>query len=319
MKVFFASLCILFLSSQVIAQDGDSNDVSDFLTEYLRQDSLLKSLHYKTGTIEIGDGLATVNVPEGCLFLETKDARFLLEDIYGNLPDPGTLGLMLSDTPTVMGSMKWLVDYTYSDDGHVKDDDAADIDYGDMLEQLKKDAEEENKERVSLGKSSLRLVGWAREPFYDRENKKLHWAMEYNFGEDSMNTLNYKIRVLGRKGHMVMNIITSMDQLPQVDKDINTILASTNFKEGNRYADFDSNVDKIAEYGIGGLIAGGILAKTGILAKLGIFFVKFAKLIILGIIGLFALLRNKLFGKKKEETAPAVVSANDTPQNPPAE
>ena len=40
----------------------------------------------------------------------------------------------------------------------------------------------------------------------------------------------------------------------------------TDFTTGNRYEDFKPGVDKVAAYGIGGLIAGDVLAKTGMLA-----------------------------------------------------
>jgi uncharacterized membrane-anchored protein len=79
------------------------------------------------------------------------------------------------------------------------------------------------------------------------------------------------------------------------------ILGSTNFNQGQRYADFNEDTDKLAEYGIGGLIVGGVLAKTGILAKIGIFLLKIIKPLIVGVIALFGFLGKRLFGRKKEE------------------
>jgi uncharacterized membrane-anchored protein len=40
------------------------------------------------------------------------------------------------------------------------------------------------------------------------------------------------------------------------------------YKEGNRYADFDPKTDKVATYGIAALVAGGVLA---VAAKAGFF------------------------------------------------
>ena len=311
--VLFFSLVTLF-SLSGYALGKDTANVSDIISKMIYQDSLIKTLQYKQGMVVLGDNLATVNVPEGCLFLERKDARVLLEEVGNNLPNPETLGLLLSDTPSLMGGVKWMVLYSYSDEGHVKDDDAKDTKYDELLESLKKGADEASIERVKRGYDSEKLIGWAQTPFYDSENKKLHWAMEYEFGADSAHTLNYNVRVLGRKGFLIMNIVSGMDMLGEVNKEISKILASTNFKEGNRYADFDSNVDKIAEYGIGGLIAGGILAKTGILAKVGFFLLKFLKIIIIAVGGLFIALRNKIFGRKKQEELP--LSTTDTPENP---
>jgi uncharacterized membrane-anchored protein len=77
------------------------------------------------------------------------------------------------------------------------------------------------------------------------------------------------------------------------------VLASTNFTNGNRYEDFDDNMDKVAEYGIGGLIAGGILAKTGILAKMGIFFLKAWKIIAVAVVGFWGFIKARFFAKKE--------------------
>ena len=105
--------------------------------------------------------------------------------------------------------------------------------------------------------------------------------------------------MLGRKGVLVMNVIAGMDNMKVVNASMVKILASTAFTSGNRYEDFDNNLDKVAEYGIGGLIAGGILAKTGILAKLGIFFLKAWKIIAVAVVGLFGYIKAKFFGKKE--------------------
>ena len=42
------------------------------------------------------------------------------------------------------------------------------------------------------------------------------------------------------------------------------------FNEGYRYAEFNSKTDRMAEYGLGALIAGGVAAKLGLFAKLGV-------------------------------------------------
>jgi uncharacterized membrane-anchored protein len=47
-----------------------------------------------------------------------------------------------------------------------------------------------------------------------------------------------------------------MSQFDSVDKNIENILAMVSFNKGNQYADFDSNVDDVAAWTIGGLVAG---------------------------------------------------------------
>ncbi len=52
------------------------------------------------------------------------------------------------------------------------------------------------------------------------------------------------------------------------------LLAATSFKPGARYEDFNKKTDKVAEYGLMGLIAGGVglaalkVAKVGLIAGL---------------------------------------------------
>jgi len=300
MKKTLLLLLLPFCIQMTYAQN-DTFSMED-LAAMQNKDSILKTFHYKTGKVSIGNNLATVDVPAGCLFLETTEARVLLEDIFGNMPNPGCLGVLLSDTPNIFTGCTWLVDYNYNNDGHVDDDDAKDINYDDLLKQLKEETDEANPERVKLGYESVKMIGWAKKPFYDAINKKLHWAKELSFGGSEFHTLNYNIRVLGREGFLEMNIISGMTELTAVEKDINNILKSTNFISGSSYADYDSKTDKLAEYGIGGLIVGGILAKTGFFAKIGIFLLKFIKPLIIGVVALFGFIGKKLFGKKEAPT-----------------
>ena len=78
------------------------------------------------------------------------------------------------------------------------------------------------------------------------------------------------------------------------------------FTSGNRYAEFMAG-DKVAEYGLTALVAGGAgaaLAKSGLLAKMW-------KAIVLGAIAAFAGLKKVLagvFGKKSAEETPSTAS-----------
>jgi uncharacterized membrane-anchored protein len=76
------------------------------------------------------------------------------------------------------------------------------------------------------------------------------------------------------------------------------ILGMVDFTDGNRYTDFKPGTDKVAAYGFAGLIAGGVLAKAGFFKVIWLFAAKFIKVIIVGVVALFAGI-GKLFGKKK--------------------
>ena len=65
-----------------------------------------------------------------------------------------------------------------------------------------------------------------------------------------------------------------------------------------RYADYNSGTDKLATYGIAALVAGGIAAKAGLFAKLGVLLLALKKFIIIGIAALAGFFR-KLFNRNK--------------------
>jgi uncharacterized membrane-anchored protein len=140
------------------------------------------------------------------------------------------------------------------------------------------------------------MIGWANKPFYDKDKKVLHWAKNLKFGNSNENTLNYDVRILGRKGVLSLNAIASMEQLDMVKKDIDKVLTMATFTEGNQYKDFDSKTDKIAAWTIGGLVAGKILAKVGFFA----IFAKFFKVILIGIAAAGGAIWKFLGGRKKE-------------------
>ena len=93
-----------------------------------------------------------------------------------------------------------------------------------------------------------------------------------------------------------------MDQLEQIRTDMRPLIEVAEFNEGYRYAEFNAKTDRMAEYGLGALIAGGVAAKLGLFAKLGALPAGFKKFIIIGLIAIGGFVA-KLFGKKKDEAA----------------
>ncbi|SDX83269.1 Uncharacterized membrane-anchored protein [Lutibacter oricola] len=254
-------------------------------------DSIEKSFNYEYDTVDLLNGIATINIPSGYKFLNAEQSAYVLTDLWGNPPSE-VLGLLFpKDISPMSDNFTYAVEVTYSADGYIEDDDAEDIDYDDLLEEMQNDTELYNKERVKEGYEKIELLGWASPPFYDKENKKLHWAKELKFENYEVNTLNYNIRVLGREGYLNLNAIGDMEVLPLLNSDIDTILNSVEFNEGYAYADFDASVDNVAAYGIGGLIAGKMLAKAGVFAGL----LKFWKIIAIAVVGAFGALRKKIF------------------------
>ena len=264
--------------------------------------ALVAKLRFQQGEVVLKDGLATLKVPDGVQFLNGRDAHTVLVTLWGNPPMPDPLGLLMPVDTGPLSLDSWAVIITYEEEGYVKDKDAEKIDYADLLKQMQKDTREANKEREKQGYSSVELIGWAAPPHYDQAVHKLYWAKQLKFGGETEDTLNYNIRILGRRGVLVLNAVSSMAQLPEIEKNAPQILAAIDFNPGNRYADFSEAAgDKVASSGIAALVAGGVAAKLGLFKGLWIFLLGAKKFVIIGVIALGALLR-KLFGKNKAAT-----------------
>lgn len=258
---------------------------------------LWDSLDRQQGTIKLPNGVATLNVPENFYYLNPADSEKILVEVWGNPPGAGanTLGMLFPIEGTPFDSDNWGVSIEYIEDGYVSDSDADEIDYDDLLADMQESTQDENKVRAEQGYEPIELVGWAENPFYDKQSHKLHWAQELKFGNQSPNTLNYNIRVLGRKGILLLNFIAGMEQKEIIDSKLDSVLALAEFDQGSRYEDFDPSIDKVAAYGLGALVAGKVIAKTGFLAAALIFLKKFGVLIVIAI----GALLGKLFRRKK--------------------
>lgn len=253
------------------------------------------SLHYKQGDISLMDGMVHLKVPKSFRYLDPKDSERLLVDGWGNPPGNETLGMLFPADISPLAKNGWGIVITYSDDGHVSDEDAGDIDYAELLDNMKEESDADNEARKQQGYGAVDLVGWAKTPYYDQASHKYYWAKELHFEGSDHNTLNYNVRILGREGVLVLNAVADMDQLGQIDKDIKPVLGFTNFADGDRYQDFDASTDKMAEYGLAALVGGLAAKKLGLLAVMAAFFVKFWKLLLIGM----AAISSFLFKRKK--------------------
>lgn len=265
--------------------------------------ALLERLDYKQGSVLLESVAITLNVPGGFYFLSAKDAVPVLTELWGNPASAATgiLGMILPSSATPVDGT-WGAVVSFDTDGYVSDDDAANINYSELLEEMKAGTEAVNAERAKQGFAAIRLIGWASPPFYDKATHKLHWAKELEFGGEPNHTLNYDVRALGRHGVLKMNFVAEIGDLAAIKRVIPTVMAMPSFEHGSRYEDYLPGVDKVAAYGIGGLITGKVLAKAGLLA-LGLAFLKKGWILI--VVAIAALLGSigKLFGKNARRRA----------------
>lgn len=285
---------VLLLASCVIAQEPE---LSAEEQQYLQEaQQLWDSLNKQTGEITLPGGIAQLAVTENFYYLDPNDAKTVLVDVWGNPPENayGLLGMIFPAGSTPFDDDSWGVTIEYEQDGYVSDKDADDINYDKLLKQMKKDTRAANEERVELGYEPIELVGWAASPYYDEANHQLYWAKEIRFGDYDVNTLNYNIRVLGRQGVLVMNFIAGMNQLDEINQNLDEVLQLAQFNQGQRYEDFDPSIDEVAAYGLGALVAGKLVAKTGLIAAALIFLKKFGVVILIALGAVFS----KLFRRK---------------------
>ncbi len=252
-------------------------------------------LNYLSGTVTIGANLASIDLPQDYKFLAAKDARFVVEKLWGNPPDESVLGLVVP--PHQEDNFDWAIVVSYEESGYIKDDDAKTNDYTKILTDMQSQTREANPQRKKAGYPGVDLLGWAESPKYDGTTHKIYWAKRLQFEGSKVVTLNYDIRVLGRKGVLVLSAIASDSQLTEVAENSKAVLAKTSFTSGNRYEDFSaSSGDKVAEYGIAGLITGAVLLKTGLL-KLLIKPLIIGGLLVAGVVKSF-------LGRRKSPTLP---------------
>lgn len=254
--------------------------------------------------IDLGHGVK-MDLPETHAFLGMPQAGELMKKM-GNLYNDDLLGLVIAKDEKA--SEEYIVTLRYEDSGHIKDDES--LDGKELLDSMREGEEEYNAERKKLGFSPMHAAGWDEEPHYDKARHELIWGLIIEAPDGG--SINYNTRILGRTGFVSLNLVTDKAHLAQYKPDGAMLLSKTSFEPGKRYADFDeSKGDKVAEYGLTGLVLGGAglglakVAKIGLLAKFGkglvALLIAGKKAIVAAAIAIGAAVK-KLFGKKENAT-----------------
>jgi len=252
--------------------------------------------------VQLSGGMATITLPKSFRFLGEQDSRKLLV-AWGNPPEAGegVLGMLVPSDSSPLSEDGWAIVVTYDEDGYVNDEDAKTLNYDKVLSQMQEETVENNEARQKEGFEPITLVGWAEPPHYDAQSHKLYWAKELKFGSSTNHTLNYSIRILGRRGVLVLNAVSSIGQLATVKKGTPDVLAAVEFNDGHRYADYLPGTDKAAAYGIGGLILGATAAKAGFFKLIWVALLASKKLIFAGLVAAGAAIKKLLSGRNQAE------------------
>jgi uncharacterized membrane-anchored protein len=237
-----AALCftLTFLGPEANAEEEMSADAA-------HAQQVLQSLDWiQSGTAPIGK-IAQFEVPEGYGFLNPADTKRLMELMKN--PSHGTEYLI---SP---GDMSWFAVLEFEETGYVKDDDAIDPD--ELLESVRQGTKAGNKERASRGWPPLTIVGWKFPPRYDAKTKRLEWAIDAQ--SEGVPVVNYNTRILGRHGVMSATVVADPQSLDAAVNDFKTVIQNFSYVGGERYDEYKQG-DKVAEYGLAALVAGGAAA-----------------------------------------------------------
>ncbi|EGE60514.1 UNVERIFIED_ORG: putative membrane-anchored protein [Rhizobium esperanzae] len=307
-RYFAAAMLFALLAAQAEARPyremfPDRTDFSE------AEKPLLETLDFQQGVIKLPEAKATLNVPANFYYLSPADTKTVLVDIWGNPPAAadGMLGMIFPAKYAPTDPESWGSIVEYSADGYVSDSDAATTNYDELLKSIKDSISERNPEREKQGFPKITLVGWASAPHYDRPAHAMHWARDLIFGNDTQteHTLNYSVRVFGREGVFEFDFVAGLGQLKEIEEVIPTVTKLVQFDKGMAYGDYVDG-DKIAAYGMAGMIAAGagakIAAKVGLLA-LALAFFKKAGILVVVLAGGALRFAKGLFTRNKTPTA----------------
>ncbi len=252
----------------------------------------------REGSVKLGT-MSEVGVPEGYRFTGPAGTRKMLE-MFNNIPSQGELGMLTTD-----GLGPWII-FEFKDVGFVKDDDKDELNADKLMETLRAGQEAGNERRRQMGIGELELIGWAVPPRYNAQTNNLEWATRIRAKSGGGESINYNTRLLGRKGVMEVALVCEPEELAALTADYQKIMAGHKYVTGESYAEYRKG-DKVAQYGLAALVAGGAAVaagKMGLFGKLSLVFAKLGKGIIVVVIAIGAALKailGKLFGKKRPE------------------
>jgi uncharacterized membrane-anchored protein len=305
MAKLFVALAAMFFAVSAHAQQPTPEQQAAMK----KVEALMADLHPQDGDVAIAEADAVLKLGKDYYFLPAAEAKRVLVDAWGNPPEVANdvLGIVFPAGKTFIDDT-WGAVITWEPVGYVSDEDAKTTDYSEIIAQLQEGEEDMNKERTEQGYPAQHLVGWAQQPVYDGRSHSVVWAQNIQFQGQAENSLNYDVRLLGRRGVLSLNMITTMSKLTETRAAAEKFARSAAFNPGARYADYQPGTDAKADFGVAGLVAAGVGAtvakKLGLLGIILAFGKKFIILIFAFFGGIGAWVKRKFFGTGAEEAPP---------------
>lgn len=199
---------------------------------------------------------AQIHLPNGEYLLLGNDAQrysWLAEGI--EFPDTEAV-LTLDSEDAALVYIEW------RDEGYVNDSDWKDVDADELLSQYTESTEQSNEARAANGIKAMHVVGWLLRPDYDATTRTVTYALELK--NDQGNWANVVALRLGRSGYAEMTWVGAIETVRSGTRPalLQSTLDAFEYDEGHRYTDFQEG-DKVAAFGIGGLLAAALGVKFG--------------------------------------------------------
>jgi len=208
---------------------------------------LIEPIPYLTGKVTIEEANATLNLPQGCRFIEAESAKVAFPDFFSNPQDPAStvVGIV---TPADTKTEPWVLIVEFYHEGYIPDERSDLFSFENVFSGLKAADTESLKARVRHKDDSLKLIGWAIEPSYDEQRKILTWAEGFQSGASKNSIISYNARLLSRRGMLKMQAVTGAEHLNQIEAAMPKIVNGVTFDQGEEYRDFNPATDKKSDY-----------------------------------------------------------------------
>jgi uncharacterized membrane-anchored protein len=232
---------------------------------------------------------AVLHLPAAEVYVPQPQADKLLNVMGNPGSNPEILGLILPRDPRAT----WAMPVRFHKSGFIKDDDARTWDPDAMLRSLRDGTEEQNKAREKAGVPGIEVTGWSDPPQYDASQRRLVWSMTARTAgapADAPQNVNYNTFALGREGYFSLNLLAALADLPELRPVAARQIAALEYNAGKRYADFNPKTDRVADYGLVGLVVEAADHQDSIVARAIAFVHQYAAPIIAALFMLAAIM-----------------------------
>ncbi len=261
--IWIALLLVILMSASAFAEADGSRTSSDAATAAAKEAEA--SLVKGPAIIPIFDQ-AEINLPEGYGYMPALPAKKLLISAGRSEADfdASFAGLVF---PMTDQNASWCMALSFDKTGHVNDDKLKQYPADKIQELLQQSFDKSNEENRKKGLPDME-TGWIEKPAYDEPSHRFTFAYTRGIKGNPQKNHSFNAVILGREGCLGIETYSPMGDLDVLRAGINAIALSTTFKEGKRYADFNKDTDKLAEYGLMAVVAGAAAKKIGLFSIL---------------------------------------------------